>query len=70
MFLDVSQHRKRPSDIYIIWFHVPAGFAQTDDMKISTCRFLFLFFLCEAFLIKPTLSGLDIAGAGSVQCLG
>lgn len=23
------------SDVYIIWYHVPAGFAHADDMKIS-----------------------------------
>lgn len=27
-------------DVYVIWFHVPAGFAHTDDMKISLLRYL------------------------------
>lgn len=31
------------SDVYIIWFHVPAGFAHTDDMKLGLYRYLYIY---------------------------
>lgn len=49
----VSTASAQKSDVYVIWFHVPAGFARADDMKI---RF---------FLNKPPLS----QQAGVVQCV-
>lgn len=30
-----NQHKERCSDLCIVWIHVPAGFAHTDDSKIG-----------------------------------
>lgn len=35
VFQHSEQHKERLIDVYIIWIHVPAGFAHTDDTNIS-----------------------------------
>lgn len=39
----VSPASAQKSNVYIIWFHVPVGFAHTDDMKINLYRYLYIY---------------------------